>query len=125
MNKSIRILILEDRTSDAALINFELTEAGFDFTQMWVANQGEFLRALEEFSPDLILADYDLPQYNGALALADARMRYPDVPFILVTGALNQDPRKIGEILARGATDYVLKDRLDQLVPAVHSVLGL
>jgi len=124
MDKNFRILILEDRMSDAALINFELTEAGLKFTQIWVVNEKEFLRALEEFSPDLILSDYDLPQYNGALALAEAKSRFPEVPFILVTGALNDDPRRVGELLARGASDYVLKDRLDQLAPAVNSALG-
>lgn len=124
MDNNIRILILEDRTTDAALINYELTEAGFNFTQMWVVNEKEFLRALDEFSPDLILSDYDLPQYNGVLALAEAKSRYPEVPFILVTGALGKDPQKVGEILARGANDYVLKDRLNQLPSAVHSALG-
>jgi two-component system, sensor histidine kinase and response regulator len=116
--------MLEDRTSDAALINFELTEAGLNFTQLWVVNEEEFLLALEEFSPDLILADYDLPQYNGALALAEAKKRSPEVPFILITGALDKDPKRIGEILARGASDYVLKDHLDQLAPAIHCALG-
>jgi CheY-like chemotaxis protein len=125
MDQNIRILILEDTTSDAALINFELMEAGFNFTQLWVANEKEFLRALDEFSPDLILSDYDLPQYNGALALAEVKRRLPEVPFILVTGALDEDPERIGKILARGASDYVLKDRLDQLAPAIYSVLGL
>ncbi len=124
MDRNIRILMLEDRTSDAALINYELNEAGLKFTQLWVVNEKEFLRALEEFSPDLILSDYDLPQYNGALALAEAKTRFPEVPFILVTGALDKDPQRIGEILARGASDYVLKDHLDQLAPAVHCALG-
>ena len=124
MDQNIRILILEDAASDAALINFELTEAGLNFTQIWVVNEEEFLRALDEFSPDLILSDYDLPQYSGALALAEAKKQFPEVPFILVTGALDEDPKKIGEILAKGASDYVLKDRLDELAPAVHSALG-
>jgi len=124
MHKSIRILILEDRTTDAALINYQLTEAGFNFTPIWVVNEKDFLRALDEISPDLILSDYDLPQYNGALALAEAKARFPEVPFILVTGALDKDPERIGKILANGASDYVLKDRLDQLAPAVHTALG-
>lgn len=124
MEQNIRILILEDRTSDAALINFELTEAGLNYTHLWVANEKEYLRALEGFSPDLILSDYDLPQYSGALALAAARKRLPNVPFVLVTGALNEDPQRVGEFLANGASDYVLKDHLDQLAPVVHSVLG-
>jgi CheY-like chemotaxis protein len=124
VDKNIRILILEDSTSDADLVEFELMEAGLAFTPKRAMNEKEFLRALEEFSPDLILSDYDLPQYNGALALAEAKTRFPEVPFILVTGALNKDPERIGKILARGASDYVLKDRLDQLAPAIHSALG-
>ena len=78
---------------------------------------------LQEFCPDLILSDYDLPKYNGALALAEARRRCPDTPFILVTGAVTED-RAI-EILTQGAKDYVLKNRLEQrLVPAVRRALA-
>ena len=73
MDKKMRILILEDRASDAELLKFCLVEAGFVFTEKWVTNKGEFLTALEGFCPDLILSDYDLPQYNGALALADTQ----------------------------------------------------
>ena len=125
MDKNIRILILEDRASDADLIEFELMEAGFAFTPKWAMNEKEFLRALEEFSPDLILSDYDLPQYNGALALAEAKRRLPEVPFILVTGALDKGEDLIGQILAGGASDCVLKDRLDRLAPAVHKALWM
>ena len=124
MDKVIRILILEDRASDADLMEFELMEAGFAFTTKRAINEKAFIRDLAEFSPDLILCDYDLPQYNGDLALAEAKARFPEIPFILVTGALDNDPEKVGEILARGASDYVLKDRLDQLAAAVHSALG-
>ena len=124
MHKSIRILILEDRATDADLVEFELLEAGFAFISKRAMREKEYVRALEEFSPDLILSDYDLPQYNGALALAEAKARFPEVPFILVTGALDKDPERIGKILANGASDYVLKDHLDLLAPAVHSALG-
>lgn len=123
MFKNVRILILEDCGTDADLLEFELEEAGLTFTPRRTANEKEFLQALDEFSPDLILSDYDLPQYTGALALTESKSRFPDIPFILVTGALDRAPEKIGEILARGASDYVLKDRLDQLAPAVRSAL--
>ena len=83
----------------------------------------DFVRELQEFSPDLILSDYDLPTYNGALALAEAKRRCPDTPFILVTGAVTED-RAI-DILTQGAKDYVLKTRLQQrLVPAVKRALA-
>ena len=83
----------------------------------------DFIHEIQEFCPDLILSDYDLPKYNGALALAEARRRCPDTPFILVTGAVTED-RAI-EILTQGAKDYVLKTRLQQrLVPAVRRALA-
>jgi len=91
MDVNIRILILEDNPFDADLMEFELTEAGLAFTPKRTKNQKEFLRELEDFSPDLILSDYDLPQYNGLLALIQSRSRLPGVPFILVTGALDED----------------------------------
>ncbi len=69
-------------------------------------------------SPDIILSDYALPQYNGALALEEVKKRCPDTPFIPVTGAVSED-RSI-EILTSGATDYVLKNRLHRLAPAVR-----
>ena len=101
MAESLRILILEDNPVDAELIQFELQEAGFIFTSKVVMTKKDFVHELQEFSPDLILSDYDLPQYNGALALAEAMIRCPDTPFILVTGAVSED-RAI-EILTQGA----------------------
>ena len=124
-DKNLRILILEDRTIDFDLMEYELIEAGIAFTSKRAMNEKSFLRGLEEFFPDLILSDYDLPQYTGALALAEAKSRFPGVPFILVTGALDKDAKQVSEILDRGASDCVLKDRLEQLVPAIHSALGL
>ena len=124
MLASLRVLILEDRPTDAELAQFELQEAGFSFVPKVVVTEEEYIRQLTDFSPDLILSDYDLPHYNGALALAEAKKRLPEVPFILVTGALDKDAVRVGEILASGASDYVLKDRLDRLAPAVHSALG-
>ena len=123
MAESLRILILEDSPIDAELVQFELQEAGFTFNSNVVKTEKDFVCAIQDYYPDLILSDYDLPQYNGALALAEARQKCPDVPFILVTGAVTED-RAI-EILTQGAKDYVLKTRLQQrLVPAVRRVLA-
>jgi PAS domain S-box-containing protein len=123
MAESLRILILEDNPTDTELIQFELQEAGFIFTSKMVMAEKDFVRELQEFSPDLILSSYDLPKYNGALALAETISRRPDTPFILVTGAIGED-RAI-ELLAQGAKDYVLKTRLQQrLAPAVRRALA-
>jgi DNA-binding NtrC family response regulator len=118
MNKKLCILILEDRSDDADLVEFELQEAGISYTAKRVMTEKDYLREIQAFSPDIILSDYDLPQYNGALALAEAKVRCPGVPFILVTGAVGED--RAMEILVSGAQDYVMKDRLNRLVPAIN-----
>lgn len=123
MEQPVRILILEDRASDDDLMEFELQEAGLVFTSKWVKNEREYVQALHEFSPDLILSDYDLPQYTGALALIEAKRLHPEVPFIVVTGAFDEDGDKISAFLAMGANDCVFKNRLDRLAPAVRRVL--
>ena len=91
MTESLRILILEDNPSDAELTRFELEEAGLIFTSKVVMTEEDFVREIQEYCPDLILSDYDLPKYTGALALAEARRRCPDTPFILVTIAVSED----------------------------------
>lgn len=119
MDGKMRILILEDRASDAELVKFCLTEAGFIFVEKCVTNREEFLKALDTFQPDLILSDYDLPDYNGASALGDARKIFPRVPFILVTGAFGENETRINEMLRLGANACVLKDNLDRLPTAL------
>ena len=80
-----------------------------------------FVEALRLGGFDLILADYTLPGYDGAAALAAARELRPDIPFIFVSGTIGEE--RAVEILREGATDYVLKHRLDRLVPAVQRAL--
>lgn len=122
MDETLRILILEDNPADAELVQFELQEAGIAFTAKVVITEADFLRGLQEFTPDLILSDYNLPDYNGTLALAESKRQYPDVPFILVTGAIGED--RAVEILTQGAKDYVMKNRLSRLAPAVRRALA-
>ncbi|MBM4313475.1 MAG: response regulator [Deltaproteobacteria bacterium] len=119
----IRILILEDNPADAELIRFELREAGLSFTAKVVRTEKEYVNEIKEFLPDLILSDFDLPSYSGTLALAEVKRRCPDTPFILVSGAVEEDYAI--ETLTQGAKDYVLKSQLQQkLVPAVRRALG-
>ena len=119
--KELRILILEDVTTDAELIKDELTEAGTVFTSCCVKDKGPYLNALDEFSPDIILSDYSLPSFDGLSALKLAVRKCPDVPFIFVSGALGEETAI--ELLKQGATDYVLKSRLSRLGPAVSRAL--
>ena len=121
MSESLHFLILEDSSADAELVRFELAEAGFVFTSKVVVTEEDFIRELKESSPDIILSDYNLPNYNGELALAEAKRQCPDAPFILVTGAIGED-RAI-EILTKSAKDYVMKNRLNRLASAVRRTI--
>jgi len=117
----VRLLILEDNSADAELAEYTLKTAGLKFISRLVENEREYRLALDEFRPDIILSDYDLPLFSGALAQKIAREKCPAVPFILFTGAMGEE-RAI-EILTGGATDYVMKNRLSRLVPAVERAL--
>ena len=121
MSEPLRILLLEDRATDAELVTHELREAGVEFAAKRVATENEFLTELRSYAPQLILADYSLPGYDGLSALAAAQKQCPETPFIFVSGSLGEE-RAI-DTLHEGATDYVLKDRLGRLGPAVRRAL--
>lgn len=120
-DKELRILILEDVPTDAELIQRELRKGGILFTARVVDTREGFIKELEDFRPNLILSDYKLSGFTGLDALAIAHEKYPDMPFILVTGAMGEE--NAVESLKKGANDYVLKDKLFRLVPAVQRAL--
>jgi len=121
MSGHLKILILEDLASDAELMAYELRQAGIAFTCKRVEDREGFLQELEEFKPHLILSDYSLPAFDGLTALALAQERCPEVPFIFVSGVMGEEVAI--DTLKRGATDYVLKERLSRLAPAVKRAL--
>jgi PAS domain S-box-containing protein len=121
MSKKLRILILEDVPTDAELMIEELAEAGMGFVPKRVATKASFVNAIAKFCPDIILSDYSLPSFDGLAALKIAREKCPDVPFIFVSGALGEEMAI--DLLKKGATDYVLKNRLSRLEPAVSRAL--
>lgn len=123
MKKEIQILIVEDMPGDVVLINRELRKGGLLFRVQLVTTEKEFMRTLRDGSPDLILSDHDLPQFDGFSALALSQKHCPDVPFLFVTGSMGEEVAI--ESLKNGATDYVLKSRLDTLAPAVLRALRL
>ncbi len=116
--KALRILNLEDSPLDAELVHATLTQDGIECEILRVQTRADFLAALESGDFDLILADYSLPSFDGLAALKVAQEIRPEVPFVLVSGTLGEE-RAI-EALKSGATDYVLKQRLGRLVPAVR-----
>ncbi len=121
MSMDLRILILEDVPSDAELMENELTESDLTFTSKRVATKAAFTKACDEYCPDIILSDYSLPSFDGLSAMKLALERCPDVPYIFVSGALGEEMAI--ELLKKGATDYVLKNRLSRLGPAVSRAL--
>ena len=120
MNKKLRILLVEDEPSDAALVEQELRKGGLQFTLQRVETEAEYRRALGQ-PLDLILSDHDLPTFNGLAALAIAKEKAEDVPFIFVTGSVGEEVAI--QSLRDGASDYVRKRKLSALVPAVGRAL--
>ena len=121
MEKELRILVLEDTPTDAELQLRELRRNGIAHSARRVETEEEFLREMVSSAPDLILADYSLPAFDGITALIFAREKFPEIPFIFVTGTMGEEIAI--ESLKNGATDYVLKQRLGRLVPAVRRAL--
>ena len=117
----LRILILEDVPADAELMKRELKNSGIAFTSNCVYKKDDFLKQLEGFSPDIILSDYSMPQFNGMEALELVKERFPSIPFIIVTGSINEATAV--ECMKAGADDYVLKEGLKHIGPAVEGVL--
>ncbi|MFO1421233.1 MAG: response regulator [Candidatus Competibacteraceae bacterium] len=90
MSTPLRILLLEDNPSDAELNQHALRKAGIGFQALRVERAEAYLEALVDFQPDLILADYNLPNFDGLKALRLLRARNADLPFIFVTGAMGR-----------------------------------
>jgi len=120
MTIPLRVLILEDRPADAELLLHELRQSGFDPEWQRVETEEEYLAALHP-ALDIILSDYGLPQFDGLRALQLLRARGLDIPFILISGTIGEDIAV--ECIKQGADDYLLKDRLTRLGPAVKSAL--
>jgi len=120
-SEALRILILEDVPADAEMIERELKNTGIAFTSKCVYKKDDFLKQLEDFSPNIILSDYSMPQFNGMEALELVKERYPSIPFIIVTGSINEATAV--ECMKAGADDYVLKEGLKHIGPAVEGAL--
>ena len=117
---ALQFVLLEDNASDAELIQLELARNGLKVQWRHVASEKDFRAALVA-APDLVLADYTLPGFDGLAALKIVLQQRADVPFIFVSGSLGEE-RAI-EALKSGATDYVLKDRLQRLPAVVNRAL--
>ncbi|HEY3343924.1 MAG TPA: HD domain-containing phosphohydrolase [Anaerolineaceae bacterium] len=120
MPDALNVLVLEDRESDAELMIYELRRAGFAPNWRRVENEPDFLEALDP-QLDVILADYSLPQFDALKALHHVQSRGLEIPLLIITGSVSEEVAV--ECMKQGAADYLLKDRLARLGPAVHHAL--
>jgi len=120
MSAPLRVLILEDRPEDAELMLHELRRAGFDPAWQRVETELDYLAQLHE-GLDAILADYTLPQFDALRALQLLQEHGLDIPLIIVSGLISEGAAI--ECLKQGAADYLLKDRLARLGPALTHAL--
>lgn len=121
MDTTLKILLLEDNPADAEIIRRLLFKEikGLDFR--YTKNKNEFLLALDELVPDVILSDNSLPAFSASQALEIVNARRLNIPFILITGTVSEE-FAVG-IMKQGADDYILKDRLTRLPAAIKAAL--
>ncbi|MBI3921707.1 MAG: response regulator, partial [Armatimonadetes bacterium] len=115
------ILFVEDVPADAELAERMLRQDGLVFTSTLVDTEEAFLRALEEFRPDLIISDYSMPSFDGMSALKLTLEHDAALPFLLLTGAINEETAVT--CMKAGATDYVVKEHIKRLPFAVKEAL--
>src|SRR4051812_4088784 len=117
MNTKYRVLHLEDVSTDAELVARELQKNNIDFEHYVVGTEEEYLRALDEFYPDIILCDHSLPSFNSLGAIKIIKERKLHIPFILITATMSEEVAM--GVVREGADDYILKDRLKRLPNSV------
>ena len=118
METAIKILHLEDNPTDSLLVQLSLKKANLVFDYYFADNENDYQQILDNQTIDLVLSDYHLPDYSGSEALLYIKEYYPQIPFVFISGTMGEDAAI--ESLLNGATDYVLKNKMERLVPAVH-----
>ncbi|MEP6594475.1 MAG: hybrid sensor histidine kinase/response regulator [Ginsengibacter sp.] len=117
MNTKLKILHLEDVLSDAELVNRQLKKANINHEILVVDNKADFIKALTNFSPHIILADHTLPSFNSLEALKILKETSEKIPFILITATVSEE--YAAQVMREGADDYILKDRPHRLPDAI------
>ena len=119
---SLKVLLLEDDPGDAELAAHAVRQVAPDSSVRLVDTRAEFVRALEEFVPDVILSDHAVADFNALDAFRLAQQRAPESAFILVAGVFEQ---RASECLQAGAAEFVHKADLSRLGPAIASAVSL
>jgi PAS domain S-box-containing protein len=121
MDKKISILIVEDSEDDALLVIRQFKKAHYDIISKCVETAHQMQTALEDSSWDVVIADYNLPEFDAPSALAVLQKSGLDIPFIVVSGAIGEETAV--RLMKAGAQDYIMKGNLARLVPAVNREL--
>lgn len=121
MKNKLKILHLEDIESDAELVERTLYKSGLQFEISVVDNKAGFIKALKEFSPDIVLSDHSLPSFNSVEAIKIVKEMGLTIPFILITATLSEE--FVVDVMLSGADDYILKDRMIRLPGAIELAL--
>lgn len=121
MNKLLRVLNVEDSERDAKLLTRHLSKAGYDLTLERVETSAEMKTALQEKEWDIILCDYVMPNFGALAAIDVLKENGLDIPLIIISGTIGEE--KAVEAMLAGANDYLMKDNLARLVPAIEREL--
>lgn len=121
MAESLRLILIEDNLADAELILQVIRKSGIDFDSRLVQTREELIEAIPAFKPDIILSDYSLPTIDGEEAFQISQELDPLVPFILVTGSVNEETAI--SFIKAGVDDYILKHNLNRLAKAIETAI--
>ena len=121
MSSVLRVIIIEDTSDDLLLVERELRLAGFELVVSRPETAQELQLVLDEQQWDLVIADYSMPHFDGLSALRLVREHDEDLPFILISGKIGEETAV--EVLKAGAHNYIMKDRIKLLGPAVSQAL--
>lgn len=122
MNSDLKVLLLEDLKTDIALIKRQVKKIANKVLFIVATNKKEYEEKIEWGTPDIILSDYNLPGYNGFEALLLAKEKLPHIPFVFVTGMLNNE-EKVAQTVLQGASGYILKDNLNDIPTKIPQIL--
>jgi PAS domain S-box-containing protein len=121
MSTALRLLIVEDSDDDAQLMLINLRRAGYEPDYIRVDNEPDLQAALQQSGWQVVVSDYAMPGFSGLEALQLLRRQHPHLPFILVSGTVGEEIAV--EAMRKGANDYIMKDNLTRLVPAIEREL--
>ena len=121
MSTPLRLLIVEDNDDDAQLVLVRLRRAGYEPDYVRVDSEEKLLKALQRLDWQIVISDYAMPGFSGLRALHILQEYAPNIPFILVSGTVGEETAV--EAMRTGANDYIIKDNLARLVPAIEREL--